>query len=103
MRRSRVRDIVYKILEADTRAREDDNYLIYKTVKELFPRLAETYFKTALQTLTNAGISFESITRHRRKFLEIHPELNPKQKTRIRKEEEKNYEKEYSRHLPRLD
>ena len=26
-----------------------------------------------------------------------------KQKTRIRKEEEKNYEKEYSRHLPRLD
>lgn len=103
MRRSRVRDIVYKILEADTRAREDDNYLIYKTVKELFPRLAETYFKTALQTLTNAGISFESTTRHRRKFLELHPELKPKQKTRIRKEEEKNYEKEYSRHLPRLD
>lgn len=32
MRRSRVRDIVYKILEADTRAREDDNYLIYKTL-----------------------------------------------------------------------
>lgn len=28
MRRSRVRDIVYKILEEDTRAREDDNYLI---------------------------------------------------------------------------
>ena len=77
--------------------------MIIKTVKELFPRLAETYFKTALQTLTNAGISFESITRHRRKFLEIHPELKPKQKTRIRKEEEKNYEKEYSRHLPRLD
>lgn len=85
MRRSRVRDIVYKILEADTRAREDDNYLIYKTVKELFSRLAETYFKTALQTLTNAGISFESITRHRRKFLEIHPELKPKQKNKNQK------------------
>lgn len=103
MRRSRVRDIVYKTLEEDTRAREDDNYLIYKTVKELFPRLTETYFKTALQTLTKVGISFESITRHRRKFLELHPELKPKQTTKIRKEEEKNYEKEYGSHLPRLD
>lgn len=93
MRRSRVRDIVYKILEADTRAREDDNYLIYKTVKELFPRLAETYFKTALQTLTNAGISFESITRHRRKFLEIHPELKPKQKQESEKKKRKTTKK----------
>ena len=32
MRRSRVRDIVYKIQEEDTRAREDDNYLIYKII-----------------------------------------------------------------------
>lgn len=103
MKRITVKDTVYKILEEDTRARADDNYLIYKTVKMLFPRAAETFFKTALLNLSKAGISFESITRARRKFLEEHPDLKPKQITRIRQEEEKNYEKEYGRHFPRLD
>lgn len=103
MQRNEIKNTVYKILEKDTRAREDDNYLIYKTVEKLFPNISIMFFNVALQKLAENKISFESITRHRRKFLELHPELKPKQTTRIRKEEEKNYEKEYSRHLPRLD
>lgn len=103
MRRSKVRNTVYKILEEDTRAREDDNYLIYRTVKRLFPGIAETFFKTALLNLSKAGISFESITRARRKFLEKHPELKPKQFTRIREEEKRAYKKEYSNHIPYID
>lgn len=103
MRKGEVRNAVYEILENSERARCEDNYLIYKVVKKLVPTAQGLYFKLALKRLQETGLSFESITRHRRKFLELHPELKPKQTTRIRKEEEKNYEKEYGRHLPRLD
>lgn len=103
MRKSQVKKSVYKILEEDARAREDDNYLIYRTVKILLPGISETFFKTTLLNLSKAGISFESITRFRRKFLEEHPEFKPKQFTRIREEEKRTYKREYSKHIPRID
>lgn len=103
MQRNEIKNTVYKILEKDTRAREDDNYLIYKTVEKLFPNISIIFFNVALQKLAENKISFESITRARRKFLEERPDLKPKNKTTIRKEEAILYKKEYGRHVPRID
>ena len=48
------------------------------------------------------GISFEAITRAKRKFLEEHPDLVDDDTEQIRRQEEQEYEYEYSRHIPNI-
>lgn len=54
-----------------------------------------TAFGYVLQGMKYKGISFESITRHRRKFLEKHPELKDEKTEQARREEEEKYILEY--------
>ena len=92
----KTKKIVYDILDTDEYAREDDNYLIFKVLNEMTGINKETAIWTVLNRMKFRGISFESITRHRRKWIELHPELEIKA-TEKRQDEELAYHMEYAR------
>ena len=98
-----IKKTVYKILEQDKLAREDDWYLIQQTLMQMLPCNSGTAFGQVLQGMKVQSISFEAITRQRRKFLEENPQLKVKNVEKARREEEENYYLEYSRHIPRID
>lgn len=96
----KTKEIVYKILEQDEYARENDNYLILRTLNEMTGIDKSTAIWNVLSKMKFKGISFESITRHRRKWLELHPEIKTKLKaTPKRQEEEENYYLEYAKNV----
>ena len=92
-----IRKTVYKILDEDEKAREDDNYLIFKVVQELEPELAGTTFANVMFNLKYKNISFEGITRARRKWAEEHRDLLNANVEDARRKEEENYFVEYSK------
>ena len=49
------------------------------------------------------GISFEAITRHKRKFFEEYPEYLTEEIEEVRRNEEDKYHFEFSNHIPRID
>ena len=92
------KNIVYNILENDEYAREDDNYLIFQVLNVMTGIDKGTAITNVLKNMKYKGISFESITRHRRKWLEKHPEIKEQLKaTKKREQEEENYYLEYKR------
>lgn len=101
--RKEIKKTVYRILEQDSYARTDDNYLIMRVVQQLEPELAGTSFVNVMQGLKYKGISFEGITRARRKFLEEYPEFKDSEITLVREKEEEKYFMEYSKYIPRID
>lgn len=98
-----IKKTVYKILQEDSYARENDNYLILRVVQELEPELAGTTFINVMQKLNYKGISFEGITRARRKFFEQYPQLKVESVEKARRKEEEEYILEYRNHIPRID
>ena len=92
-----IKKTVYKILREDKLAREDDWYLIQQALIELLPCNAGTAFGQVLQGMRVKGISFEAITRCRRKFMEENPQLKEQTVEKARREEEENYYLEYRR------
>lgn len=98
-----IKKTVYKILEKDKLAREDDWYLIQQTLIEMLPCNQGTAFGQVLQGMKINGISFEAITRQRRKFLEENPQLKEQNIENIRRQEEEEYYLEYANHIPRID
>lgn len=89
-----------QILQEEPYSRENDGYLIRRVIEELEPDLYRTNFKTIMDNLQFYGISFESITRARRKFLEQNPELKTKKTEQARREKEEEYFMEYANHIP---
>lgn len=100
--RREIKKTVYRILEQDPYARTDDNYLIMRVVQQLEPELAGTSFVNVMQGLKYKGISFEGITRARRKFLEEYTKFKDPEITLAREREEENYFMEYSNHIPHI-
>ncbi len=98
-----IKKTVYKILQEDSYAREDDWYLIQQVLMELLPCNSGTAFGQVLQGMKVKGISFEAITRQRRKFLEENPQLKVEDVEKIRREKEEKYILEYSNHIPRIN
>ena len=94
-----IKKTVYKILEKDKLAREDDWYLIQQTLIEMLPCNVGTAFGQVLQGMKINGISFEAITRQRRKFLEENPQLKEQNIEEIRRQEEEGYYLEYAKHI----
>lgn len=90
-----IRKTVYKILQEDKLARKDDWYLIQQVLMELLPCNSGTAFGQVLQGMKVQGISFEAITRQRRKFLEENPQLKVESVENIRRKEEEKYINEY--------
>lgn len=98
-----IKKTVYKILQEDSYAREDDWYLIQQVLMELLPCNSGTAFGQVLQGMKVKGISFEAITRQRRKFLEENPQLKVEDVEKARREKEEEYIEEYSNHIPRIN
>ena len=98
-----IKPTVYKILKEDKLAREDDNYLILRVVQEMLNCNQATAFVNVLTGMKYKGISFEAITRQRRKFLEENPHLKEQTVENARRKEEEEYFLEYSRHIPRIN
>ena len=92
-----IRKTVYKILDENKEAREDDNYLIFKVVQALAPDIAGTTFANVMFNLGNKQISLESITRARRKWAEQHRDLLNANVEDARRKEEENYFAEYAK------
>lgn len=97
-----IKPIVYSILEKDKLAREDTMYLIQQTIIKMLDVNQGTAFGIVIQGMKYKGISFEAITRAKRKFLEEYPELVEEDAEQIRRQEQQEYEYEYSRHTPNL-
>lgn len=93
-----IEKIVEKILRTDELAQKDDCYLILKVIQNLYPLEVGKTFETVMFGAKNKGISFESITRARRKLQKKYPELKDKETAEIRQAEEKEYI-EYSREV----
>ena len=99
-----IKKTVKEILEKDRMARDNDRYLIQQVVLKMLNMNWGTAFGEVLQGMEYAGISFEAITRARRKVQEENPELRAKSEIKeIRSQEEAEYFEEYSNHIPRLD
>lgn len=99
-RRREIKKTVYKILNEDEYTRGDDNYLILRVIQELEPSIVGTAFSNVMQQLGFRGISFEGITRARRKFFEEYPQLKVENVEKVRREKEEEYREEYSNHVP---
>lgn len=74
-----------------------------RVIQELEPKMFRNNFEEVMQNLQFKGISFEGITRARRKFFEENPHLKIKQAEKARREKEEEYFLEYSNHIPRID
>lgn len=83
--------IVEEILKEDILARKDDCYLILKVIENKYPQEVGKTFAEVMFEAKNKGISFESITRARRKLQKKYPELMDKETAEIRNEEQKEY------------
>ena len=58
-----------------------------------------TAFVKVLQGMKINGISFEAITRQRRKFLEENPQLKEQKVEEVRRQEEEEYYLEFANHI----
>ena len=83
--------VVEEILRKDVLARIDDCYLILEVVRKTYPFEVGKTFATVMFGAKNKGISFESITRARRKIQKKYPELKDEEIAEIRKNEQKEY------------
>ncbi len=98
-RRNQIKNAVAFMLWEDELARKDDCYLIMKVIQEIEPELAGQTFANVMMNAKYKGISFESITRARRKYMSQHPELKDKETEKARREEEENYILEYGKRV----
>ena len=99
------RDVTQKareILEKEPYSRINDGYLIRRVVEELEPDLYKKDFKNAMDNIQFTGISVESITRARRKYLENNPEQKVEKAEKARRLEEEKYFMEYGNRVPSL-
>lgn len=83
--------VVMQVLQNDKLARIDDCYLILEVIKKLFPYEVGKTFTQVMFNAKNKGISFESITRCRRRLQRKYPELKDIKNAEIRNEEQKEY------------
>lgn len=83
--------VVKKILEDDELARKDDCYLILQVISKLYPHEIGKKFETVMFGAKSKGISFESITRCRRKLQEKHTQLKDEETAKARGNKKKEY------------
>lgn len=101
--RKDVAKMTRKILLEEPYSRENDGYLIRRVIEELESNLYKKDFEKIMDNIQFTGISFESITRARRKFFEENPNLKVEKTEIARREKEQEYFLEYSKDIPRLD
>lgn len=80
-----------EILRTDELSRKDDCYLILRVVSKLYPCEVGKKFETVMFNAKNKGISFESITRCRRKIQERKSELIDEETAKFRNKKQKKF------------
>lgn len=87
----RIDKIIEDILRNDELARKDDCYLILEVIRRIYPFEVGKTFAQVMMGAKGKGISFESITRVRRKVQNKYPELKDKGTAEIRDKEQEEY------------
>lgn len=83
--------IIEPILRKEELARCDDCYLILQVVRKLYPYESGRTFANVMMGAKQKGISFESITRCRRRLQKKYPELKDEYVAQKRDEEQQEY------------
>lgn len=86
-------NVVEEVLRKDELSRKDDCYLILQIISIMYPTEIGKKFETVMFGAKNKGISFESITRCRRKLQEKYPELIDKETANERNKKQNEYVK----------
>ena len=94
----RVEEVVEQILREDIYSRSNDIYLILKYVLKVYPYEAGRKFEQVMTNMEKKGLSFESITRARRKIQNKYPELKNEKIANLREKKQKEYI-DYSRKI----
>ena len=82
---------VEEILRTDKLAQKDDCYLILEVIRKIYPFEVGKTFARVMFDAKSKGISFESITRARRKLQKKYPELKDEETAEIRDKEQQEY------------
>lgn len=83
--------VVEEILRKDELARKDDCYLILEVIRRYYPFEVGKTFASVMFNAKSKGVSFESITRARRKIQKKYPELKVEEVAEIRDAEQEEY------------
>lgn len=87
----RIEEVVEQILREDIYSRSNDIYLILIYVLKVYPYEAGKKFEQVMTSMEKKGLSFESITRARRKLQNKYPELRNEKIANLRNEKQKDY------------
>ena len=84
-------EIVEQILRQDIYSRNNDVYLIFKYITKVYPYETGRKFEEVMSNVSKKGLSFESITRARRKLQNKYPELKNEKIANFRNKKQKEY------------
>ena len=87
----KVEEVVEQILRKDEYARSNDVYLILRYISKVYPYEIGKKFEEAMTNVSKKGLSFESITRARRKIQNKYPELKNDKVANFRDKKQKEY------------
>ena len=87
----RVSTLVEKILKTDKRARQDDEYLIYKVVELRNKEFANKSFKEVMLHAKDISLNVDSIRRARQKLQANNKDLKDYDVAEYRKQSQKDY------------
>ena len=87
----KVEEIVEQILRQDNYSRNNDVYLILKFITKVYPYEVGKQFEEVMSNVSKKGLSFESITRARRKLQNKYPELKDEKVANLRDKKQKEY------------
>ena len=87
----KVEEVVEQILRQDKYSRNNDIYLILKYITKVYPYEVGKRFEEAMTNVSKKGLSFESITRARRKIQNKYPELKNDKVANFRDKKQKEY------------
>lgn len=87
----KVEEIVEQILRQDNYSRNNDVYLILKFITKVYPYEVGKKFEEVMSNVSKKGLSFESITRARRKLQNKYPELKDEKVANFRDKKQKEY------------
>lgn len=88
---------VEQILKTSPQARDNNNILIYAVFKLYGVEATDNIASMFLKLIDKKLPSFESITRARRKVVELHPELDASARIKALREQQEQEYKEYAR------
>ena len=91
-------DLVKRILEKSKKARNSDEYLYVRVIKELYPDALNYPFEWVMLNVRKCGLPcYETVSRERRKIQAEHPELWSNETVRRYRREAEEVFKEYAR------